>query len=213
MYKIDGTPFTNFGVYVMSSKGLIDLPTIKESLTVDWPDEHGKIVDLTAPRYNYREIELQCLIKASGKLDFFDKVRAFIKAFQLPNLRTLELNFSTKPVIYLVYLADGVSIEKKWRENEMFGTFDLRLIEPAPIKRLLLCTGASASITFTTSNPINIYWGDGTSLINVTGNNVTKTRTYAGGAATRYILITGVIEEISGFTINSANTSTIWSRY
>lgn len=211
-YKIDGVSFTSFGVYVMSSSGMQNLPSIKESLTVDWPDGHGQIIDLSAPRYNYREIELECFIKASGKLDFFNKVRAFINAFQLPELRLLELSIASKPLLYYVYLANGVSIEKKWHDNEMFGTFTLNLIEPSPIKRLLICTGASCSFSFTSNNPIDIFWGDGSSEYNVMGTAVTKSKTYSG-SATRYILLAGVIEEISAFTILSTNTDVVWSKY
>lgn len=209
VYKIDNVDFASFGVFVMKSSGMQDMPSLKEPQTVDWPGGHGTVVDLAAPRYNNREIELECFIQASGKLDFFNKVRAFLQAFQKPELRRLDLWIADKPQIFMVYLADGVSIEKQWHESDMFGTFTLKLIDPLPVKRLLKVTGTSASITLTSSNPISIYWGDGAKTLDVFGTAVTKTHTYTSG--TYYILIAGVIEEISGFTY--AGLQMIWSKY
>jgi len=209
IYKIDGVDLKEYGIRVSASTGIIDALSIKEPQTKEWFGEHGKVVDLTAPRYNSRIIELDCGIKASSKFDFLTKINTFIKAIQKPELRRLELSISTKPLIYNVYLPDGVAFEKKWSDSTMIGTFKLKFEEPTPVKRLLKFTGTAPSITLTSSNAIDIYWGDGTSTKDVYGTNVTKTKTYAS-SSTYYILLAGVIEEISNF---STNAEVVWSRY
>ncbi|RYU93580.1 phage tail domain-containing protein [Emticicia agri] len=211
-YLIDGKNFlSEYGVYVSASGGMQDAPSLKEPQTVNWPGSHGTVVDLSAPRYNNREIELECFIKASGKMDFFTKVRAFQQAFQKPELRKLELRIiENKPLIYMVYLADSITIEKQWHSEEMFGTFTLKLIEPSPVKRLLVRTGNTVSIQFASANPIDIYWGDGQKTLNVFGSDVNKTHNYSI-SGTYYILLCGVIEEISDFI--AADTQTIWTKY
>lgn len=208
-YKIDGVDFKSFGVWVSKSEGFVDGLTMKEPQTTNWQGEHGEVPDLAAPRYNAREITLDCFIEASNKFDFLTKVKAFLAAFYKPDLRKLELSISSKPLIYMVYTPAALEVEKRWSDSQMIGTFKLQLKEPQPIKRLLKITGTSVSITFTSSNPINIYWGDGSKLLDAYGTAQTKTHTYAT-SGTYYILITGVIEEISSFTTTA---DVVWSKY
>lgn len=208
-YKIDGVDFKTFGVYVAKSTGFIDGLSMKEPQTATWQGQHGEMPDLVSPRYNAREITLECFIQASNKFDFLTKAKAFLAAFYKPDLRKLELTISSKPLIYMVYASNTLEIEKRWNSSQMIGTFKLTLKEPQPIKRLLVITGTSVSITFTSSNAINIYWGDGSKLLDVYGTSQTKTHTYAT-SGTYYILLTGVIEEISSFT-TTANV--VWSKY
>ncbi|WP_337043868.1 phage tail domain-containing protein [Emticicia sp. 17c] len=214
LYKIDGVDFLHYGVYVSASKGIVDMPSLKEPQTVDWPGSHGTVVDLSAPRYNAREIELECFMRASGKLDFFQKARAFIEVFQKPRLRKLELVIANKPLIYMVYLPEGIAFEKQWHTQEMFGTFTLKLVEPSPVKMLLKTTTTEPEqeieLEFHTQNPIDIYWGDGSSTLNALGLNLTKSHTYAV-AGTYYVLFCGVIENITGFS--GPNTEIVWSKY
>jgi len=209
-YTIDGQPFLSHGVYVTASKGMQDMPPLKEPQTVDWPDSHGTVVDLAAPRYTHRIIELECFLKASGKLDFFQKVNAFLQVFQQPGLRRLDVSITNTPLIYMVYIADGVNIDKRWHQYEMFGTFTLKLVEPSPIKCLLVRTGTTVSLDFTTKNPIDIYWGDGTIDLNVFGTGVSKSHIY-DDAGPHYILLCGVIEEIVDFSFENAEI--VWNKY
>lgn len=211
-WSLDGTGFLSYGVYVSASSGIVDGLKMKEPQIKDWQGDHGVFVDLSAPRYEQREIELDCFIHATGKLDFLSKITAFEKAIQKAGLRKLTLTISNKPLIYMVYKSESLEVKKQWSETDMFGTFSLKLIEPQPIKRLLVFTataGATVSLTMTTSNPINIYWGDGLQLLDAYGTSITKTHTYSN-AGTYYILLAGVIEEISSFT-TTANV--VWSKY
>ena len=208
-YKIDGVDFKTFSVYVSKSSGFVDALSMKEPQKIIWLGEHGEVIDLATPRYNAREITLECFIVASNKYDFLAKVKTFLAAFYKPDLRKLELIISSKPLIYMVYTPSALEVEKRWSDSQMIGTFKLSLREPQPIKRLLKITGTSASIAFTSVNPINIYWGDGSKLLDAYGTSQTKTHTYAT-SGTYYILITGVIEEISSF---STTADVVWSKY
>ncbi len=211
-WSLDGTDFLSYGVYVSASSGIIDGLKMKEPQTTQWSGQHGTFVDLTSPRYENREIELECFVKADGKLDFLNKIRAFEKAIQKPNLRNLTLNIATKPLVFMVYQSESIEVKKQWNQSLMIGTFTLRLIEPQPIKRLLKFTANVndiVSITMTTNNAINIYWGDGTQLLDVYGTTITRTHQYSV-AGTYYILLAGVIEEISSFTTTA---QVVWSKY
>lgn len=211
-WSLDGTGFLSYGVYVAASSGIIDGLKMKEPQTTEWRGQHGTFVDLASPRYENREIRLDCFIKADGKLEFLSKVTAFEKAIQKPNLRTLTLTIATKPLIFMVYHSESIEVKKQWNEALMIGTFTLNLIEPQPIKRLLkfvATAGATVSLTMTTTNAINIYWGDNTQILDVYGTSITKTHTYTN-AGTYYILLAGVVEEISSFTTTA---EIVWSKY
>ena len=137
LYKLDGVNFLDFGVYVSESNGIIDGLAIKEPQITDWFGQHGQVVDLEAPRYQAREIELECFVYGSNKLEFYEKVRAFIQAFQKIGLRTLDLIIANKPLRFMVFVSDSMPFSKKWNAGGMVGTFSLKLKEPSPIKRLL----------------------------------------------------------------------------
>lgn len=211
-WTLDGVNFLSYGVYVAASSGMIDGLKMKEPQKREWEGEHGTFVDLASPRYENREIELDCFIKGDGKLDFLTKVNAFQKAIQKPNLRNLTLNIASKPLIFMVYQDSSIELKKQWNNQTMIGSFTIKFTEPQPIKRLLKFTataGASVSLTMTTTNPINIYWGDGGQLLDVYGTSQTKTHTYTN-AGTYYILLAGVIEEISSFTTTA---QVVWSKF
>ena len=51
-YSLDGADLAAvFGVYISGSRGVLDLPSLKQPQIYDWADYHGVIVDLDKPRY------------------------------------------------------------------------------------------------------------------------------------------------------------------
>jgi hypothetical protein len=216
-YYINGIAFTTYGVKVSGSKGLLNGLKMKEPLKVTWPDQHGEVVDLAAPRYEAREITLECFIKAASSTAFILAVQTFLAAFQKAGLQRLMIDVNDavvtrKPLLYEVYIADGPDVTKKWNATLMIGTFSLNLREPEPVKRVysfVAATGAmTVTITLTTTDPINIYLGDGTvqnDVLTATGQ-VSHTYTTAG---TFYLVLTGVIDSISAVTTTA---TLVWTR-
>ena len=60
----------------------------------------------------------------------------------------------------------------------------------------------TAKITLTTNKIVNVYWGDGSVTKDVSGNNVALSHTYADNG-NYYIIVAGVIEEITQFDTNA----------
>lgn len=58
------------------------------------------------------------------------------------------------------------------------------------------------TITLTTTKLVNIYWGDGTQMLDVYGSNITITHDYEKHAD-YFIMITGVIEEVTNVETNA----------
>lgn len=229
-YLLDGVDFKTYGVFVSKCRGLMDGLKMKDPLKVEFDGYHGEAIDLTRPRYEAREITLECFIdSAGGKMAFVQAVQEFLEQFRAKhNAADFMLNAEpcaaglhrltvdihpTKPLIYEVYLPDVTNIEKEWSDKRMIGTFTLALREPEPVKRVLKHMRTSEatkriSITISTSKLVNIYWGDGTTTQDVCGTNTTVTHDYAENGE-YYAVVTGVIEDIEAF---STNAIIVWQK-
>ena len=212
-YFLDGMAFADLGIHVESSTGVIDLPKMKAPPAVDWLDYHGKVVDLTAKRYQEREITLNCWLRASGMLDFIQRTNSLCDLFRIDGTTRLMISIDpAKPLVYEVYNEDGIAIQKRWREDKMIGTFALKLKEPDPVKRVIRCQVTDEStdtltIVITSKKMVNIYWGDGTADQDVYG--VVKVHHIYPAPGVYYAIVAGVIEEIADFDTNGI---VIWNK-
>ena len=228
-YLLDGVDFKEYGVSVSGSSGLLDALKMKEPMSVEFDGYHGVAVDLSRPRFQQREITLECFIKIDGtKLDFINAVKKFMEALSKKHViqegMTCELMpaglhelivdiHPTKPLIYMVYLADGAAVEKTWNDKRMVGTFSLKLIEPEPVKKVIkhLCLDEETAVTYitlSTAKRVNIYWGDGTMDSDISGNDIKIKHRYAANGD-YFIVITGVIESIAK---TETNDIIIWEK-
>lgn len=216
-YYLSGVNFRDIGIRVESSTGVLDQPKLKTPSSIDWPDYHGKVVDLSNKRYEEREITLNCWLKASGKIDFVERVNRLYDLLRADGTARLMISIHpTKPLLYEVYAADGVSHNKRWHDDKMIGTFSLKLREPDPVKRVVRhqrINDASRELTIAlkTDKVVNVYWGDGSVTEDVygdfTGTNALK-HTYAENGV-YYVVVAGVIEEITDF---STNGIIVWNK-
>jgi len=210
VYSINGQVFARFGVYVSASNGLVDNLNRKPPLQTDWEDYHGDIVDLSTPRYQAREISLSCFLPAIDRTDFIDRLNLFLDQFVGVGTQRLMVEVhSSKPLVYEVYCTDTINLKKKWTQNGMVGEFELKLREAEPIKRVLKKVGpGSVTLTFTSTKSLTIFWGDGTVARDVAGEKRSLSHTYTV-TGTYYIIVAGVIEDITDFT---ANCPVVWNK-
>lgn len=208
-YYLDGLNLKNdLGVRVSKSSGVIDGLKMKDPFAVEFADEHGEYVDLEAPRFEPRDITLDCFLKAAGKSDFVNKIAEIESLFRKKRTRRLMIVTNpTKPLVYEVYAPSGITVDKKWRDDIMVGTFSLKLREAEPVKRVLkhiVVNEASKTCTISLNSDryYNIYWGDGTADYDFGGGEVEISHTYSSNGD-YYPIITGVIDEIKEFTTNA----------
>jgi hypothetical protein len=213
-YTINGKDLLKeWGITVSESNGLLDRPKLKPPFKLEWPDYHGQVIDLSRKRIEAREIELNCWMKASGKIDFVTKLNNFLDIFQADGTQRLTVNIHpTKPLLYEVYNEAGINIEKRWNDKLMIGTFSLKLIEPDPVKRVVRHQRISEAtktltVTLTSDKTALIYWGDG-QKDEIYGTGVTVSHNYVQEGIF-YAIIAGVIEEITDFQTNGI---IVWSK-
>ncbi|QDK80808.1 hypothetical protein EXU85_20235 [Spirosoma sp. KCTC 42546] len=211
-YSINGVLFSQLGIKVASSEGVVDGLSLKEPFAVDWPDAHGQVVDLSRPRYEAREIRLTCWMVASSADNFLTQQNALLTELVKSGTQRLQFTPVTgKPLVFEVYCKAGVTIKKEWRDGVMIGEFTLILIEPQPVKYVLIGTGGTtATITLSVVTPIKLHWGDG-SVTEAVGANQSYSHTYGGSSGVPYYLI--IAGELERLTEHSkANLTVLWSR-
>jgi hypothetical protein len=212
-YYINGINFTTDGVYVSESKGIVGGLKLRKSITQEWPDYHGEVVDVAAPRYEARDITLECFIKATSKELFMTNLQTFLGRWMSAGMKRLMIIADTaRPLIYDIYLTQSPDVDKKWNDATMVGTFSLKLREPEPVKRIYRFTAAAGalevSVAVTSTKAVSIYWGDGGVNYDVVTGSGAQTHSYAA-AGTYYISIAGVIEDVTGV---STGATQIWSK-
>jgi len=212
-YYINGVNFTTDGIYVSDSKGIVGGLKLRRPVTQEWPDYHGEVVDMAAPRYEARDITLECFMKATTKENFLSAVQTFLARWMSAGMKRLMIVVdTTKPLIYDVYLNQGPDIDKKWNDATMVGTFSLKLREAEPVKmiyRFIAVTGTlSVSVAVTSVKPVTIYWGDTGVSYDITTASGAQVHAYAA-AGTYYISIAGVIEDVTAVTTGATQ---IWSK-
>lgn len=212
-WYLNGINLKDYGIVVSGSNGIIDGLQMKAPFKVDIPDYHGEIVDLEKPRYEARDITLNCWIKASNMLDFTTKVNVFSQILRRSGTHRLMIEIDkNKPLVYDVYFSDKTVIDKKWSSSTMVGTFSLKMREPEPVKKVLkhvVNTEATKnlSITISSSNLLNISWGDSQRSVDITGKSIKLSHTYSKYGV-YYIIISGLIEDIESLTTTA---ETIWN--
>lgn len=214
-YIIDGVNIKEkFGVCVADSKGVISKPKLKTPTSVSWDNYHGEVVDLYHKFYEPREITLSCFCKADSKNDFITKVMQFEQLFDKVGTQRLMISVHPiKPLVYEVYCKDEISVIKTWSDRLMVGTFELKLTEPEPVKRVLKHIRVSdatkeCEITLTSGKYVNIFWGDGESDLDVCGTDKVVKHTYKDNGDF-FIIVTGCIDEISSFKTNAI---VVWNK-
>lgn len=210
-YKINGYRFEDLGMIVTGSHGVLDVPKIKKPFSINMPNSHGEILDLTNVFYESKIITLDCVISAIDNEAFVTAVNNFKEVLSYYNISELQISINgIEPLIYRMYIADGIEIEKKWRNRgEVVGSFSLKMIEPEPVKMILKYESSGlfwCGLSFTSTTPVNVYWSRYEEEIGVQS---VSGHSYDSGDVT-YIIITGQVENIN--ISDMTNVTIIWNR-
>jgi hypothetical protein len=127
VWKLGNTLFSDFGVYVQSTSGVLDFPALTDE-GHDWLDENGKNywLDPGDLKKSDRDIILNCWITASSYTAFKANVAAFFAAITGEGLQTLVTPFCD---IENVALHDSVPVTRKstYVMSKSAGVFTLRM--------------------------------------------------------------------------------------
>lgn len=182
---------------------------------VDIPGMSGVKVFDAVPAYQPKEIVLDCWIKQTNVNLFNEQFLAFKTLLFSAGTKQLVIDGFTKPLVYQVQCIDGITLNKKWSQGEVFGVFELKLIDLFPVKMILKNVVTSVPSTLIIQNLTpkqnywKIYWGDGTATVDIpTGETNTIQHTYTT-PGTKYIVIPDGATQEAG--INFGNAELLWS--
>ena len=180
-YSINGKYFKDYGVYVSSSLGLLDALKRKPIKTFNWPEYHGESLDLSNPKYEAREIVLNCFVTGDNYEEMFINFRNIVMSeFQKSGTQRLLVEaFGLKALPYEVYLIDDVKLLKEFKNSKTVGVFQLKLIEPNPIKKVLYLVGNTLNLSYNSTQETEIFYGNGTKDLvktnaSISGKNLTN---------------------------------------
>jgi hypothetical protein len=196
-YKLDNVDlYLQYGLIVLNSIGELDVPMVKKRHEVDWPDDHGIDIYPADVFYEPKDIILECMIKQSTSALAISKFRALQQLLATTSLKQL-ITYKDSPRAHMVLLNDGIRVERFDGGKTLL--FKLKFLEPIPHGRQYLITGpCSVTMQFETYYPLDIYYGDGTSLLNVTQES-NPGRSYPAGSFT--LVFSGAIEKAHAFGI------------
>ncbi len=195
--------YTQYGVFIKKSSGLLDFLKMKKNYSYSWPDEHGDDIDLSKLYFESKKISLECYLEAPNQSTFTTRLQNFFAALTSANLHTLKAYGIAK--VFMVYLEDASEVVRlsKWSNNKMMAQFTLKLVCPVPVSRQFTTNQnplAQVTVNVTTSKNLEIYWGDGTKTA-VTSSGA-KTHNYSV-TGTYYIVLAGDISAISALTLTN----------
>lgn len=162
-YSINGKYFKDYGIYVSSSLGLLDALKRKPIKTYDWAEYHGESLDLSNPKFEAREIVLNCFVKGDNYQEMFDNFRnVVLSEFQKSGTQRLLVEpFGYKALPFEVFMIDEVKIAKEFSEKTTIGVFSIKLIEPNPIKKVLYLTDNTLNLSYNSSKETEIFFVNG----------------------------------------------------
>lgn len=84
--------YTTFGLIIQTgTAGLLIFPERKETLANDWREENGTEYDLSLPRFNNKEVVLNCAFMADDDVSFWRNYDAFFAELGKPNWQQLYI--------------------------------------------------------------------------------------------------------------------------
>jgi len=206
-FYIDNIALTDYGVRVSKVAGIIGLLKPKQRNTEEWTGHHGKMYDTSKPVYEERDITLDCWVTATSKFDLIEKLKQFTEAFNKDGFIQLKVNIDIENyLLYNVLVFNVVNTSESdysvsYNTQKQIGTFQLKFVEPEPVKKVIRATQANTTISFDSTKAVNIHWGDGHSDYDLVGTGIEVSRAVPYDT---YISITGDVDVISNFATNGA---------
>jgi hypothetical protein len=137
-WYLDGMDvWNNFAIGIKDgTAGFLQTPEKKESITHDWPDQHGVDVDLSKIFFKSRDISLRCWLITETEIEFWTKRNAFIQQLAKPGLRRISITAHGGKSYYVFYKSCSEYTQLKSLKgiasNMVVHDFTIVVTEPQP---------------------------------------------------------------------------------
>ena len=208
IYLLDQIPFKNYNVYVSDSSNLFDKASIKENQKKDWSDEHGYDIDLQSRYHNSKTITIDCFIPAKSLKECIEKYNDFYNVLDKKGSRRLSVIAGELRMEYQVFRQDTAENKLNYDDSNAVGTFELKLIENMPVKRILRSIQKTTNITLKSKKVLVINWGDGTEQYTSPDNEV-----YSHRYSNNEIYFPMILGDLDSITTFNTNADVLWNRF
>lgn len=212
IYELGGLNLNTADIVINSATGILDQPELKERKSQDWNEAHGLIIDRSAPRFKERNIALNFTFVAANSTTMTTTIASISNALRSAGLKMLKItlpDLTDKPLIYYVALNGTIQYNRKYTGGAIVVNGTINLIEPEPQKKIYKATGkVAASLTTSSTAPINVYFDEANIVFDVQGASQTNSHTFTTNGD-HYVVITG---DIDNLTVNSVtNLTSVWT--
>lgn len=161
---------TDYGVFLIKERGLLDPLKHKKPYIHNWDDNHGLEIADGKLMADIRKITLELGIKATSKANFRGNMMDFVSDV-LGSTGLVQMRIDEHPIVNMVMVDNLNHLERltHWNDVQMVGKFRINLIDPYPINRQWLNSGSSqstvtvdATAAADSGETLTVFWGDGT---------------------------------------------------
>lgn len=158
VWSLNGKFFKDFGIYISSSNGLLGELKPKKQESKDWPEYNGLMLDLTKSNlYESRQFDLTGWVIGENWLDMLSNFIEVFGELRKPGKQRLLLDvFGEKTLVFDVRTENEIELKKDFRNNTMVGTFNVKLIEHNPIKKILFTDKNRLLLNFNTTKWVEV---------------------------------------------------------
>jgi hypothetical protein len=138
MWYIDGIDiWLNFAVAI--SNGLakfLPLTRRKDSISHDWPAQHGLDVDVSKHFFSERTVTMNCFLITETESEFWTKRNAFIQQLAKPGFRRLTVTAHGGRSYFVIFQEVSEYVQRKNLKNipanKVVHEFSITVMEPSP---------------------------------------------------------------------------------
>jgi hypothetical protein len=211
--------YATYGLLVSEGKAAFEaFPQRKDSLSHDWPEQHGTDIDLMQPRFADKKVALRCIFVGKSAADLLGKKANFLAALCSPGWHTWRVDDHDNHT-YAVYYEDATGWSSPSRRLKVTAgdksllAFTLHLVAREDLNSINF--DLNVTIRDSDGNVVEIVPPGGTYVlpappaepepdtltitgVSVSQNTVTVTATTSGSKAIEYSL--------NGTSYQSSNT-------
>ena len=174
---------TDYGVFLIKERGLLNPLRHKTPYTHDWDDNHGLEIADGLLMADVRRIQLELGIKASSRANFRGNLFDFYDDI-LGSSGLVQLRIDEHSKVNMVMIDGHNDLERLtfWNDIQMVGRVKINFLDPYPINRQWLNSGSSqstvtvdATAAADADETLTVFWGDGTRAeVSENGGGVTS---------------------------------------
>ena len=199
-FYLNDIPLSEYGISVLKAIGLLGSLKPKQRKNESWDNSHGRMYDRSKLYFDEKKFSLQCCIIQPDRYQYFAKLNNFVAALATGGAKQLKIEISADVVLILnVLLEEEFDATPAWNGSKVFANFTVKLVDAEPIKVVCKAMHATTTLSFSSTKLMNVYFADGTTYYDKSGDVSISQATAVGS----YFTVCGDIDGIGALSTNA----------